>query len=131
MCKHTSSVLYGVGARFDAEPDFLFVLRGVDRSELIAGAGNNLQIGRTQVAAERIVVEDDVAALFGLELEPAPSRFAYDDADAGLKMESSDDVKRATPFNRQQATEPVSLDRNSTRTKPIPTRSAKRHQLNI
>jgi uncharacterized Zn finger protein len=123
MCKHTSSVLYGVGARFDAEPDFLFALRGVDRSELIAGAGGNLQIGRTQVAAERIVVEDDVAALFGLELERASSRSAYDGADAGLKLELSDDAKRAAPFNRQQATEPVSLDRNPTRTKPIPTRA--------
>ena len=37
MCKHTSAVLYGVGARLDLEPDFLFALRGVDRSELIAG----------------------------------------------------------------------------------------------
>ena len=72
MCKHASAVLYGVGARLDAEPDFLFALRGVDRSELIAGAGRNLPIGQTQVAAERIVAEDDVAALFGLELEPAP-----------------------------------------------------------
>ncbi|MGD0188062.1 MAG: hypothetical protein ABSC25_22825, partial [Roseiarcus sp.] len=42
MCKHTSAVLYGVGARLDAEPDVLFALRGVDRSELIAGAGTNL-----------------------------------------------------------------------------------------
>ena len=73
LCKHASAVLYGVGARFDAEPDFLFTLRGVDRSELIAGAGRNLPIGQTQVAAERIVAEDDVAALFGLELESRSS----------------------------------------------------------
>src|SRR5580698_10802872 len=82
MCKHASAVLYGVGARLDAEPDFLFALRGVDRSELFAGAGRNLPIGQTQVAAERIVAEDDVAALFGLELEPAPGS---KDADTGLK----------------------------------------------
>ena len=87
MCKHASAVLYGVGARLDAEPDFLFVLRGVDRSELIAGAGRNLPIGQTQVAAERIVAEDDVAALFGLELEPAPGS---KDADTGLKSGISD-----------------------------------------
>ena len=87
MCKHASAVLYGVGARLDAEPDFLFALRGVDRSELIAGAGRNLPIGQTQVAAERIVAEDDVAALFGLELEPAPGS---KDADTGLKSGISD-----------------------------------------
>ncbi len=112
MCKHASAVLYGVGARLDAEPDFLFALRGVDRSELIAGAGRNLPIGQTQVAAERIVAEDDVAALFGLELEPTPGS---KDADTGLKSAISGRTKRATPFNRPPAKEPNALNSNSTR----------------
>ena len=123
MCKHASAVLYGVGARLDAEPDFLFALRGVDRSELIAGAGRNPPIGQTQVAAERIVAEDDVAALFGLELEPAPSRSGSKDADTSLKSGISGRTQRATPFNRPPAKEPISLNSNSTRTKPTPTRS--------
>ena len=120
MCKHASAVLYGVGARLDAEPDFLFALRGVDRSELIAGAGRNPPIGQTQVAAERIVAEDDVAALFGLELEPAPSRSGSKDADTSLKSGISGRTQRATPFNRPPAKEPISLNSNSTRTKPTP-----------
>src|SRR5271166_5018966 len=81
MCKHASAVLYGVGARFDAEPDFLFALRGVDRSELIAGAGRSLPIAQTQVAAERIVIEDDIAALFGLELRLTPSQSGSQEPD--------------------------------------------------
>jgi uncharacterized Zn finger protein len=118
MCKHASAVLYGVGARLDAEPDFLFALRGVDRSELI-GAGRNLPIGQTQVAAERIVAEDDVAALFGLELEPAPGS---KDADTGLKSGISGRTKRATTFNRPLAkTDPG--QQHSARTKPTPIRS--------
>ena len=52
MCKHASAVLYGVGARFDAEPDLLFALRGVDRSELIAGAGKDLPMAQTHVAVD-------------------------------------------------------------------------------
>jgi len=40
MCKHVASALYGVGARLDQKPQLLFVLRGVDENELIAGAGN-------------------------------------------------------------------------------------------
>ena len=36
MCKHVAAVLYGVGARLDAEPELLFTLRGVDPAELIA-----------------------------------------------------------------------------------------------
>jgi uncharacterized Zn finger protein len=119
MCKHASAVLYGVGARLDAEPDLLFALRGVDRSELIVGAGRSLPIGQTQVAAERTIADDDVAALFGIELEPAPSQSGSKDPDTGLKS----GTKRATTFNRPVAKEPVSLNSNSGRTKPTPSRS--------
>ena len=123
MCKHASAVLYGVGARLDAEPDFLFALRGVDRSELIAGAGRSLPIGQTQVAAERTIADDDVAALFGIELEPAPSQFGSKDPDTGLKSGISDRTKRATTLNRPVAKGPISLNSNSARIKPTPTHS--------
>ena len=36
MCKHVAAALYGVGARLDEKPQLLFVLRGVDESELLA-----------------------------------------------------------------------------------------------
>ena len=36
MCKHVAATLYGVGARLDSDPDVLFTLRGVNRSELIS-----------------------------------------------------------------------------------------------
>ena len=122
MCKHASAVLYGVGARFDAEPDFLFALRGVDRSELIAGAGRSLPIGQTQVAAERTIADDDVAALFGIELELAPSQSGSREPDTGLKSGTRGRTKRATPFNRPAAKESISLNGNA-RTKATPTRS--------
>ena len=38
MCKHVAAVLYGVGARFDAEPQLFFALRQVDSEDLIAAA---------------------------------------------------------------------------------------------
>jgi hypothetical protein len=96
-------------------------LRGVDRSELIAGAGRSLPIGQTQVAAERTIADDDVAALFGIELEPAPSQSGSKDPDTGLKS----GTKRATTFNRPVAKEPVSLNSNSARTKPSRSKGAK------
>jgi hypothetical protein len=123
MCKHTSAVLYAVGARFDAEPDFLFALRGVDRSEMIAGADRNLSIGQTQVAAERIIVDDDVAGLFGIEMEPAPSQSGSEDVNTGLKSGTGGRTKRATPFNRPAAKESISFNSNPARTKLTPTRS--------
>ena len=36
MCKHAAAVLLGIGSRLDEHPDLLFLLRGVDETELIA-----------------------------------------------------------------------------------------------
>jgi uncharacterized Zn finger protein len=71
MCKHVAATLYGVGARLDHDPDLLFTLRGVDRSELVS-TGADLSITEAAAGSERVLVGDDVAALFGLEFEAAP-----------------------------------------------------------
>src|SRR5580700_10470379 len=39
MCKHVAAVLYGIGARFDQQPELLFRLHEVNETELIAQAG--------------------------------------------------------------------------------------------
>ena len=72
MCKHVAAALYGVGARLDEQPQLLFVLRGVDESELIAGAGADLSLTAAAPASAQVLDDDVVAALFGLEMaEPA------------------------------------------------------------
>jgi uncharacterized Zn finger protein len=70
MCKHVAATLYGAGARLDHDPDLLFTLRGVDRSELVS-AGADLSITEAAAGSERVLVDDDLAALFGLELAAA------------------------------------------------------------
>jgi len=75
MCKHVAAVLYGVGARFDHQPQLLFTLRQVDASALLAKARAGLGAGDT--TSERTLTTDDVGALFNLEMdagEPAPAR---------------------------------------------------------
>ena len=79
MCKHVAAALYGVGARLDEAPRLIFVLRGVDEGELLAGAGSDLVASKAAPAAAKVLAADDVAALFGLEMaeiggshEPAP-----------------------------------------------------------
>ena len=69
MCKHVAAALYGVGARLDSDPDLLFVLRGVDRAELVATVGADLPLTQTAATSERVLADDDVAALFGLEMD--------------------------------------------------------------
>jgi uncharacterized Zn finger protein len=67
MCKHVAASLYGVGARLDSEPELLFVLRGVDQNELLS-AGPEIALSAAAPAAGKLLDDDDVAALFGLEM---------------------------------------------------------------
>jgi uncharacterized Zn finger protein len=68
MCKHVAAVLYGVGARLDEQPQLLFVLRGADETELLAGAGEGLVESKPAPLAGNVLDDGEVAALFGLEL---------------------------------------------------------------
>src|SRR5215468_4275871 len=68
MCKHVAAALYGVGARLDQKPQLLFVLRGVDENELIAGAGQDLTLTKAAPSAAKTLDDSDFAALFGLEM---------------------------------------------------------------
>lgn len=70
MCKHVAAALYGVGARLDKEPRLLFVLRGVNESDLVAGVSDGLSLPGTKPAAA--ILDGDVAALFGLEMADVP-----------------------------------------------------------
>jgi uncharacterized Zn finger protein len=68
MCKHVAAALYGVGARLDAKPELIFVLRGVDENELLADAGRDLVGTAAAPSTAKLLGDSDVAALFGLEM---------------------------------------------------------------
>jgi len=68
MCKHVAAALYGVGARLDEKPQLLFVLRGVDENELLAGAGDDISLTKAMTATANVLDDSEVAALFGLEM---------------------------------------------------------------
>jgi len=67
MCKHVAAVMYGIGARLDAQPEFLFTLRQVDHLDLITKAAvfDNLSGAESQESA---IAEEDLSALFGIEM---------------------------------------------------------------
>jgi uncharacterized Zn finger protein len=76
MCKHVAATLYGIGARLDAEPELLFVLRKVDAKELIARAGESGAPVQKLPGADRILDSSKLAAVFGIDwggAEPKPS----------------------------------------------------------
>jgi uncharacterized Zn finger protein len=68
MCKHVAGALYGIGARLDSEPRLLFELRGVDETELVASADQGAGRLNSGPASAKVLADDDVAALFGLEM---------------------------------------------------------------
>ena len=71
MCKHVAAVLYGVGARFDRQPELLFLLRHVDPQELIVQAGT-MPVAET--GKHRQLEGADLSALFGIELDETPAK---------------------------------------------------------
>ena len=68
MCKHVAAVLYGVGARFDQQPELLFKLREVNQAELIASAGKGLPLASAAPGAKKLLGDEDLAAMFGLDM---------------------------------------------------------------
>ena len=70
MCKHVAAVLYGVGARFDENPELLFALRGVDHTDLISGAADDIpRLVARGSGGRKVIKSADLSALFGIELE--------------------------------------------------------------
>lgn len=70
MCKHVAAALYGVGARFDASPELLFLLRGTDPAELVTAAAKGKVLRGSRAAAKREGLGDaDLASVFGIEID--------------------------------------------------------------
>jgi uncharacterized Zn finger protein len=70
MCKHVAAALYGIGARFDHQPELLFRLRQVDETELLASAGKATPLARSGPDAGKLLAAEDLAGMFGLDMAP-------------------------------------------------------------
>jgi uncharacterized Zn finger protein len=99
LCKHLAAVLYGVGARLDAAPELLFTLRGVDGAELVAAAGHAGALVAASAAGGGGIASGDLAAIFGIDLDPAaapkPGRARRAPAKAKAKAPARRAMKKA------------------------------------
>jgi uncharacterized Zn finger protein len=68
MCKHVAATLYGVGARLDAQPELLFILRKVDATEFIARAGDGGPPVQIAQGSDRILDASKLADVFGIDM---------------------------------------------------------------
>ena len=116
MCKHVAAVLYGIGARLDAQPALVFRLRAVDEAELIASAAKGRALATKAPPSAKILDDGDLSALFGLDMEGLT-------AEAGSK-ENARDPKRPSPRKKPADRSPGSV--RSPATKSVRKRVAQR-----
>jgi len=74
MCKHLAAVLYGIGARLDADPALLFTLRQVKQEDLIVRAGTGTSLTRGRSTSRRVLDEAALGDVFGIDLAPSSGR---------------------------------------------------------
>lgn len=121
MCKHVAAVLYGVGARLDAQPELLFRLRAVDENELVANIDQALPMSKTSPAAGKLLDVDDLSAMFGLDMAAADSP-AEDAGGAARKV-----AKRAQQVAAKKAIGKKAIDKKHVAKKvpaPVVTRGS-------
>ena len=71
LCKHLAAVLYGIGARLDAQPELLFGLRGVDHLELIGAADDAPALAANAGANASGLDAAHLSDVFGIEIDSA------------------------------------------------------------
>lgn len=76
MCKHVAAVLYGVGARLDAQPDLLFTLRSVDQNQLVSSAVEADVTAGAGPADAATLAAGDLADVFGIEIDTAVKKLS-------------------------------------------------------
>jgi uncharacterized Zn finger protein len=96
MCKHVAAVFYGLGARLDERPELLFTLRQVDQGELIARAGQGLELAPGGPGSERILGDEGLSELFGLELEGPAER----SSEVAVKRRKEEEKQKKTKKKR-------------------------------
>jgi uncharacterized Zn finger protein len=75
MCKHVAAVLYGIGARFDEDPNLFFTLRGVETGDLVADAVKDRTeelLSKTKQQSAKIIADADLSDIFGIDMDSKP-----------------------------------------------------------
>lgn len=99
MCKHIAAALYGIGARFDEDPQLFFKLRGVKIDDLITqaviGKSRNL-LKKSKKRSGKVIEDADLGAVFGIEMENEPDFARKPGAGKKLTKSKSLDGSKAT-----------------------------------
>ena len=123
MCKHVSAVLYGVGARLDRQPESLFLLRGVDHTELItASADDSIGEATARGGSRRRVDAADLADVFGIESDDAASDAETAESATSTRKTAKKKSKRKPPTKKS----PTSRVRKTAKAKTPASKTVKK-----
>lgn len=124
LCKHLAAVLYGVGAHLDHSPDLLFLLRGVDQSELIsqAVAEDNLSSAFGDPSSD--LAGEDLSAMFGIELDVLPAETPVKKKASGRKKATTSKKKKKAPSRKKAAAKKNSPAKEKTQKKATAKKNA-------
>ncbi len=99
MCKHVAAVLYGVGARLDAQPELLFTLRQVDANDLVTQAAELPVETKKAPSKVRVLDDDELADVFGIEMAAAAAPPATTTGTRRTKPLAPTAIKPLAPAN--------------------------------
>ena len=96
MCKHVAAVFYGIGARLDAAPDLLFLMRNVDPKDLVARAEAGLPLSSKKAPkSTKLLDASNLADVFGIEMAEVGAAEAGTRANGKAKLKAK--RRRVTP----------------------------------
>ncbi len=131
MCKHVAATLYGAGTRLDAAPELLFTLRGVDRAELVTTAGAEVPMAQKGVQSERILADEDVGALFGIDMTATVTSPIAEKKTRKSQPKDHTSTRSRKPASRRGEAKPASYSSRETekalgsgKTKKVPSATA-------
>lgn len=124
MCKHVAATLYGVGARLDHEPNLFFLLRQIEIGDLISETIKDKTeelLTRAQKKSQRILEDQDLSSVFGIEMDSAPGFEKKNEANVANKAASQNKGMSAAKTRKAAAKEPLHESK-----KPVIKKSAKK-----
>jgi uncharacterized Zn finger protein len=118
LCKHAAAVLYGIGARFDHEPELLFKLRKVDHLELIGEAGSAEAFAKAASKGKKVLADNELADVFGIEL-------AGSDSLSAPAMKVADAQPQGAKATRRKTKAAISTTEKTSKSPQRPPRKSK------
>ncbi len=106
LCKHLAAVMYGIGNRLDNSPELLFLLRGVEKVELIGEVVTSKNLSDSLASSTNSDLQhEDLGTLFGIELVESstkltkvkPKKPTPDKQPSEKSAKKSATTKRSTP----------------------------------